>query len=169
MGASTLISSGFSAAPILRSSTSPFGYVLPQPSVKWLTAPHQTIVQLLEAEDDQLTNNIRSSSILISSIRQLAASPPPSRSGARRSHDPNDPSASSEDDFEDDGLDQDGEGEIASLARRILDLTEEQSGRTGEDSHLGAAKGEDGAQVGSQNSDHAALRASVHRALSGQH
>ncbi|EIW70399.1 vacuolar protein 8 [Tremella mesenterica DSM 1558] len=81
----------------------------------------QTIVQLLESEDPQLINNIRSSPILISSIRQLAASPPPSRSGRRDTND----TTQSEDDYEDDAMDQDGEGEIASLARRILDLTDE--------------------------------------------
>ncbi|RXK37061.1 vacuolar protein 8 [Tremella mesenterica] len=80
-----------------------------------------TIVQLLESEDPQLINNIRSSPILISSIRQLAASPPPSRSGRRDTND----TTQSDDDYEDDVMDQDGEGEIASLARRILDLTDE--------------------------------------------
>jgi len=120
----------------------------------------QTIVQLLEAEDDQLTNSIRSSSILISSIRQLAASPSPSRSGARR-----ETNGGSDEEFEEEGTDQDGEGEISSLARRILDLTEE-GGARGNDKQAG---GDDGAGVGSQNSDHEALRASVHRALSGQH
>ena len=142
----------------------------------------QTIVQLLEAEDDQLTANIRSSSILIASIRQLASSPPPSRGGAGGRG--QDGSGGSDEEFEDDGMDTDGEGEIASLARRILDLTEEGAGRggqgdprfTGRNGAGGAGSGaggavaggsEDTAQVGSQGSDHAALRASVHRALSG--
>lgn len=98
--------------------------------------------------------------MLISSIRKLAASPPPSRAGAHRE---TGASGGSDEDFEDDGMDQDGEGEIASLARRILDLTEEGGPRGG-----GEAAGDDAAQVGSQHSDHAALRASVHRALSGQ-
>ncbi|ORY32794.1 vacuolar protein 8 [Naematelia encephala] len=124
-----------------------------------------TIVQLLEAEDDQLTNNIRSSPILISSIRQLAASPPPSRGGQRRSHDPND-GGHSDDDFEDDGLlDQEGEGEIAALARRILDLTEESRPEAEDASRFGTAGSE--ARVGSQGGEHDELRASVHRALSG--
>ncbi|WVN88419.1 vacuolar protein 8 [Cryptococcus depauperatus CBS 7841] len=133
-----------------------------------------TIVQLLEAEDEQLTNNIRSSPILISSIRQLAQSPPPSRAGGivnRR--DPNEPS-SSEDEFEDGLTDQEGEGEIVSLARRILDLTE-----VGEEGDMFEDRGRPvpgnanqhpqptGSQAGSLGSEHAALRASVHRALSG--
>lgn len=158
-------------------------------------------MQLLESEDEQLVNNIRSSPILMSSIRQLAESPPASRQGRR---DPNDPHAGSDDDFEDDGmLDQDGEGEISSLARRIIDLTD-MGGRQGEESHFGSRaagpggagagagagvgaasgagagagagvgpsagqQGEGEAPVGSQSSDHAALRASVHRALSGGH
>lgn len=123
-----------------------------------------TIVQLLEAEDDTLTNNIRSSPILVSSIRQLAASPPPSQAGRRPPHDT---SQGSDDEFEDDGLmDQDGEGEISSLARRILDLTEEGGRGEGQGSGLGTTRRDD-APVGSQSSDHAALRASVHRALSG--
>jgi vacuolar protein 8 len=66
-------------------------------------------------------------------------------------------------------LDQDGEGEIATLARRILDLTED--GRQGEDSRFASRGGEQesAGQVGSQNGDHAALRASVHQALRGGH
>ena len=125
----------------------------------------QTIVQLLEAEDDQLTANIRSSSILVTSIRKLAASPPPSRAGARR--ETNDTNAGSDEEIDDDGMDQDGEGEISSLARRILDLTDEQGGQGGDEAHLEKGRGEEAVKVGSHHSDHAALRASVHRALSG--
>lgn len=117
----------------------------------------QTIVQLLEAEDDQLTNNIRSSPILISSIRQLASSPPPSRAAGGRHE-------GSDDEYEDD-VDPDGEGEIAGLARRILDLTED--GQGPESRFTNRSEREE--QVGSQGSDTAALRASVHRALSGGH
>lgn len=107
-----------------------------------------------------MTNNIRSSPILINSIRQLASSPPPSGRGHEGGGD------GSDDEFDDEGMDGDGEGEIASLARRILDLTE---GGGGEESKFtNKSRGEDaGAHVGSQGSDHAALRASVHRALSG--
>lgn len=111
-------------------------------------------MQLLEAEDDQLTNNIRSSPILISSIRQLASSPPPSRGAGRHE--------GSDDEYEDDN-DADGEGEIAGLARRILDLTED--GQGPESRFTNRSEREE--QVGSQGSDTAALRASVHRALSG--
>lgn len=125
-----------------------------------LFADLQTIVQLLEAEDEQLTTHIRTSPILVSSIRQLAASPPPSRAGQRDT-------SGSDDEFEDDGtLDQDGEGEISALARRILDLTEEAAARAGGDDGQSSTQRE--APVGSHGSDHAALRASVHRALSGQ-
>lgn len=116
-------------------------------------------MQLLEAEDDQLTNNIRASPILIGSIRQLASSPPPSRAAGGR-HD-----ASSDDEFEDEGMDGDGEGEIAGLARRILDLTED--GQGPESRFTNRSEREE--NPGSQGSDTAALRASVHRALSGGH
>ena len=105
----------------------------------------QTIVQLLESEDEQLTNNIRSSTILTSSIRQLAASPPTSRPGTDRR--PSNAPGGSDEEFEDDGMDQDGS--------------------RGGDPQITAGRGADCAQVGSQHSDHAALRASVHRALSG--
>ena len=101
-----------------------------------------TIVQLLEAEDDTLTANIRNSPMIISSIRQLASSPPPSR-----------PQGGSDDEYDDEGMDTDGEGEIAGLARRILDLTEDEAGPMGDEEVEGEA---------------ATLRASVHRALSGQ-
>jgi vacuolar protein 8 len=105
----------------------------------------QTIVQLLEAEDDELSANIRQSPILISSIRALASSPPASRSGA-----PDSPSRPSDDDYDDEdgGVDGEGEGEIASLARRILDLTDDGQPTQGQ------GQGQD-----------AALRASVHQAL----
>lgn len=121
-----------------------------------IAADTQTIVQLLEAEDDQLTNNIRSSPILISAIRQLASSPPPSqRAGGRHE-------SASDDEYEDDGLDAEGEGEIAGLARRILDLTEDGHGP---ESRFTNRSGDD--QGDGEGQDSAALRASVHRALSG--
>ncbi|KAL7421643.1 Vacuolar protein 8 [Cryptotrichosporon argae] len=127
-----------------------------------------TIVQLLESEDPELTNNIRNSPILISSIRQLAASPPPSRAGRAglRSHEHG---GSDDDEYDDDALAEDGEGEITGLARRILDFTDGNAGH-GEDSHFAAA-GQQQAEVvpGSHASDHAALRASVHQALRGSH
>jgi hypothetical protein len=126
---------------------------------KTLVLTFQTIVQLLEAEDDQLTNNIRSSPILISAIRQLASSPPPSRPAGGRHE------GGSDDEYEDDGLDADGEGEIANLARRILDLTEDGQGPESRFTN----RSERDEQAGSQGSDTAALRASVHRALSGGH
>jgi vacuolar protein 8 len=58
-------------------------------------------------------------------------------------------------------MDADGEGEIAGLARRILDLTED--GQGPESRFTNRSEG----NPGSQGSDTAALRASVHRALSG--
>jgi vacuolar protein 8 len=97
--------------------------------------------------------------MLISSIRQLAASPPPSRQGGQ--------AQGSDDDFEEDGMMEDGEGEIASLARRILDLTVEGGGGEGEGSRFSNNGASGGGDVGSQGSDHAALRDSVRRALSG--
>lgn len=140
-------------------------------------AEQQTIVQLLESEDEQLTNNIRSSPILISSIRQLAESPPASRQGRRSDgHD-------GDEDYDDEGMDADGEGEIVNLARRILDLTEDGRG-DGEGSHFQPVPGGQTAQTQGgqqhapgqaqgqgqgqgQGDDHAALRASVHQALKG--
>ena len=74
----------------------------------------------------------------------------------------------SDDDYEDEGMDADGEGEIANLARRILDLTED---GVNDQSRFTNKSGADGQApvVGSQGSDHAALRASVRQALGGPH
>jgi vacuolar protein 8 len=117
----------------------------------------QTIVQLLEAKDAQLTNNIRNSTILISSIRQLAESAPSPQHGAIRD------GRGSDDDFDEDGMFEDGEGEIYSLAKRILELVDSDDAEVKPDSAL---SGEESA--GEQSEDHAALRASVHQALRGQ-
>lgn len=117
----------------------------------------QTIVQLLEAKDPQLTNNIRNSTILVSSIRQLADSAPSPQNGAR-------PGAHSDDDSEDDGMFEDGEGEIFGLAKRILELIDEDDGE-GIKSESRQSGDE---SAGEQHEDHAALRASVHQALRGQ-
>ncbi|RSH86875.1 Vacuolar protein 8 [Apiotrichum porosum] len=116
-----------------------------------------TIVQLLEAKDAQLTNNIRNSTILISSIRQLAESAPSPQHGAIRD------GRGSDDDFDEDGMFEDGEGEIYSLAKRILELVDSDDAEVKPDSAL---SGEESA--GEQSEDHAALRASVHQALRGQ-
>jgi len=101
-------------------------------------------VQLLESEDGTLTNNIRSSPILLTLVKQLAAQSPGTRSqnSSRRGSNSDDEGSAGEN----------GAGEIASLAKRILSLTDggnelEGDGSTGE---------------------HAALRASVHQALNGQ-
>jgi vacuolar protein 8 len=110
----------------------------------------QTIVQLLEAEDEQLTANIRSSPMLLAQIRELAEKSPGSDAGESPSRGRRG-SISDDDDVSAEG----GAGEIASLSRRILDLTD--GGRTIE----GGAEGGGGGE-------HAALRASVHQALNGQ-
>ena len=120
------------------------------------------MVQLLEAEDDTLTANIRNSPILISAIRELASSAPPSQRGGGAQHETS--GGGSDEEFEDDGLEADGDGEIASLARRILDLTED--GREGDG--LAPGSGNDGDAAGNQGSEHAALRASVRQALAKQ-
>ncbi len=108
----------------------------------------QTIVQLLEAEDETLTTNIRSSPMLLAQIRELAdkASSSGSQDGDSGEHNRRG-SISDDDDASAEG----GAGEIASLSRRILDLTE-------------------GGQVleGKEGGEHAALRASVHQALNGE-
>lgn len=116
-----------------------------------------TIVQLLEAKDPQLTNNIRNSTILISSIRQLAESAPTPEQG-------NQPKLTqhSDDEFDEDGMFEDGEGEIYGLAKRILELVD---GEGSEEKQGAQQSSEDG---GEQVEDHAALRASVHQALRGQ-
>lgn len=114
----------------------------------------QTIVQLLEAKDPQLTSNIHNSSILISSICELAEShpsPPPPREKVG--------SQQSDDEYDEEGL-EDGEGEIYSLAKRILELIE-----SDDVARRRFAAGDESA--GEQPEDHAALRASVHQALRG--
>jgi vacuolar protein 8 len=124
----------------------------------------QTIVQLLEAEDEQLANNIRSSQILMSAIKQLAADSPsaPPRRDA-------DAGAQSDSDFEDDGMDNDGEGEISALARRILELSEgdkSQSGAGGDGPQFNpSVNGEPVLAAGGEHDD---LRASVQRAFHDQ-
>lgn len=108
----------------------------------------QTIVQLLEAEDDELTNHIRSSPILLSLIKQLASadlgspSASPSRQQQQRQQQQREgaggSNASDAEDDEDAGSSAGGEGgagEIAALAGRILDLTE--GGRALEDERSG--------------------------------
>ncbi|KAJ9115254.1 Vacuolar protein 8 [Naganishia adeliensis] len=76
-----------------------------------------TIVQLLEAEDETLTNHIRSSPILLSLIKQLSAAAPASQDGSPRR-------GSISDDDDGGSTGESGASEIAALARRILDLTD---------------------------------------------
>ncbi|KAG9105879.1 Vacuolar protein 8, partial [Ceratobasidium sp. 392] len=75
-----------------------------------------TIVQLLESRDPQLTHNIRSSPLLIPHIRHLSASAASSPSSSPGSHSQ---SRTSSDD-----AGEGGQGEIAALARRILEFTD---------------------------------------------
>lgn len=95
-------------------------------------------MQLLEAEDETLTNNIRSSPILLSLIKQLSAAAPASQDGSPRR-------GSISDDDDGGSTGESGASEIAALARRILDLTDGGSvmeglaeGRTGKLQELGA-------------------------------
>ncbi|KZS90310.1 vacuolar protein 8 [Sistotremastrum niveocremeum HHB9708] len=78
-----------------------------------------TIVQLLESGDAQLFNNIRQSSLLIPHIRQLAISQPNSPSSSLGSG-----GRTHSFDEHDGG---DGQGEITLLARRILELVDNDS------------------------------------------
>lgn len=118
----------------------------------------QTIVQLLEAKDTQLTNNIRNSTMLISSIRQLAESAPSPQQGGNQ-----DTKSGSDDEFDEDAMFEDGEGEIYSLARRILELIDSDGSSDKPDNQ------QDGEEAtGEGDESHAALRASVHQALRGQ-
>lgn len=140
-------------------------------------------MQLLEAEDEQLTSNIRASQILIHAIRQLATDPPgtqaegeaASTTGPRRirerSEAPAPNSGQSDSSYDEDGMDNDGEGEISALAKRILELVEGKKDKS--------ASGEEGAGPAQFNpsangaeattgSGHDDLRASVQRAFSGQ-
>ncbi|KAF8531038.1 armadillo-type protein [Gautieria morchelliformis] len=78
-----------------------------------------TVVQLLESGDPTLTVNIRSSNVLIPHIRALAQSPPTSVSSSVGSRSHRTLSQSY------DGTDQgEGAGEIAALAKRILDFAD---------------------------------------------
>lgn len=95
-------------------------------------------MQLLEAEDETLTNNIRSSPILLSLIKQLSAAAPASQDGSPRR-------GSISDDDDGGSTGESGASEIAALARRILDLTDGGSvmegladGRTGKLEECGA-------------------------------
>jgi vacuolar protein 8 len=101
-------------------------------------------VQLLESEDETLTNNIRASPILLTRVKQLAAQSPGSRSqgSSRRGSTSDDEGSAGEN----------GAGEIAGLAKRILSLTEGGSELEGDEN----------------DGEHAELRASVHQALNGQ-
>jgi hypothetical protein len=93
-------------------------------------------------------------------IRQLAADAP---SAPRR--EPVDPASS-----EDDGMDNDGEGEIAALAKRILELAEgdkSQSTPAGDGPQFNpSVNGEP--VLGGRGEEHDDLRASVQKAFNEQ-
>ncbi|KAL4068246.1 armadillo-type protein [Scleroderma yunnanense] len=120
-----------------------------------------TIVQLLESGDPQLISNIRNSSLLIPSIRQLAASrtpTPPSSVGTPRSH------HSQSQSYQDTEM-AEGQGEIQLLARRIQEIVEGDMdasiSRSVAGSHIGTSS------VGSSSGrDHEELRRSVREAFS---
>jgi len=120
-----------------------------------------TIVQLLESGDPQLISNIRSSNMLIPSIRQLAASrtpTPPSSVGTPRSHHSHTQS------YQDTEM-AEGQGEIQLLARRIQEIVEGDLDasvtRSVAGSHIGASS------VGSSSGrEHEELRRSVREAFS---
>lgn len=135
-----------------------------------------TIVQLLEAEDEQLTNNIRSSQILIHAIRQLATDPATEAGGAPKAPAP--PSGVSDSSFDDDAADNEGEGEISALAKRILELSEGEKDKTGTAAgptaggngpqYNPSGNGNGGGETTTGSGGHDDLRASVQRAFSGQ-
>ncbi|KZT06223.1 vacuolar protein 8 [Laetiporus sulphureus 93-53] len=125
-----------------------------------------TIVQLLESGDPQLISNIRSSNLLVPNIRQLAqtrpSSPTSSVGGTPHSHHSQ---AHSYQDTET----GDGQGEIQMLARRILEITEEES--DGAMTPSAAASQMQAASLreheGSIGREHEELRKSVREAFSG--
>lgn len=120
-----------------------------------------------------MTNNIRSSQILIHAIKQLATDAPSSQAGGggRRDNSEVPASGHSDSSFDDEAMDNEGEGEISALAKRILELSEggDKSATTGAGSagdapHFNpSVNGE--TTTGGGHDD---LRASVQRAFSGQ-
>lgn len=100
----------------------------------------------------------------MSAIKQLAADAP--SAPRREAVDP----AQSDSDFEDDGMDNDGEGEIAALAKRILELAEgdkSQSTTAGDGPQFNpSVNGEP--VLGGRGDEHDDLRASVQKAFNEQ-
>lgn len=107
-----------------------------------------TIVQLLESGDAQLTNNIRSSDLLNSHIRQLAASGSSSPTSTVGSHSQS---------YSEDG--EGGASEIAALARRIVEITD---GEIADEAPVSASPEKPGVEGGGEED----LRKSVREALS---
>jgi len=118
-----------------------------------------TIVQLLESGDPQLISNIRSSSLLIPNIRNLAssqASTPSSSVGSVRTH------------GYDDSETIDGQGEIQLLSRRILEFVDGEVDLA--PSSLTPSHMQPGSSVASSARDHEELRRSVREAFApGSH
>lgn len=125
-----------------------------------------TIVQLLESGDPQLISNIRSSSLLLPNVRELAqsrsATPASSIGGTPHSARSNSRSYQDTDGGE-------GQGEIQLLARKILDFAEggDELGLAGVSGSLmrpGSSVGRDSSVSGR---DHDELRRSVRDAFTG--
>ena len=118
-----------------------------------------TIVQLLESGDPQLISNIRTSTILIPNIRNLASSQTPSPSSSVGSH-------RSQHSYQDTET-GDGQGEIQLLSRRILEFVDGDG-----DIHSAAASHVQlGSSVASSTGrEHEELRRSVREAFApGSH
>jgi len=123
-----------------------------------------TIVQLLESGDPQLISNIRNSNLLIPNIRQLAetrtSTPTSSIGGTPHSHHSQSHSYA-------DTETGDGQGEIQLLARRILEITEDDGDGamtpSAAASQIQAASFRE--HEGSVGRDHEELRKSVREAL----
>jgi len=125
-----------------------------------------TIVQLLESGDPQLISNIRSSSLLIPNIRNLASSRTPSPTssiGTPHSH-------HSQSHSYQDTETGDGQGEIQLLARRILEFVDGDSDGLGPSS-VTVSHMQPGSSVASSTGrDHEELRRSVREAFApGSH
>jgi len=127
-----------------------------------------TIVQLLESGDPQLISSIRSSSLLIPNIRNLAssrASTPSSSVGTPRSH------RSQAQSYQDTDTGE-GQGEIQLLGRRILEFVDAEAEPAVSSSVAGShiSNVQPGSSIASSSRDHEELRRSVREAFApGSH
>lgn len=103
---------------------------------------------MIGALDNQLTHNIRNSPLLIPHIRHLSASAASSPSSSPGSH--------SQSRTSDDDAGEGGQGEIAALARRILEFTDGDGPEEGASMSVDDERGEE------------ELRKSVREALGSQ-